>query len=87
MTKLGPVSTPPLSQQPVNVRIYSDGKHKDSVQGLASSFVSFATLTLYTGWLHVLLGLIIASFFSRIALALLILIFSTLLLPAKPVLW
>ena len=39
------------------------------------------------GWLHVLLGLLLASFFSRTALLILLLLFSTLLLPARPVLW
>ena len=71
----------------IGVRIWSDGKTKDTKQGLASGVVSFVTLTLYTGWLHVLLGLLIWSAFSRVALAITILILSTVMLPPKPVLW
>jgi len=72
---------------PVGVRVWSDGKTKDSKQSMLSSFVSFATLTLYSGWLHVLLALFIGSFFSRVVLAILIAIVSTVLLPPKPILW
>lgn len=45
------------------------------------------TLTLYVGWLNVLLALMVASFYSRWALLALVLVFSTLWMPAKPVLW
>ena len=73
---------------PVGVRIWSDGRTKDSAQSLASSVVSIVTLTLYTGWLHILLALLVASVVSRgIALAVTLAILGTVFLPAKPVLW
>lgn len=78
------IMSPPA---PVGVRIWSDGKTKDSKQSLISSFVSFTTLTLYSGWLHVLFALFIGSFFSRLALAVLIAIVSTVFLPPRPILW
>ena len=37
--------------------------------------------------MHILLGLMLASFFSRTALLILVGLFSTVLLPARPVLW
>ncbi|KAG1673426.1 hypothetical protein FOA52_002191 [Chlamydomonas sp. UWO 241] len=45
------------------------------------------TLTLYTGWLHILLAMLIGSLFSKICFGVTVLLFSTLLLPPKPVLW
>jgi hypothetical protein len=39
------------------------------------------------GWMHILIGLLIASFFSRAAMILNIAIWLTVLLPPKPVLW
>lgn len=68
-------------------RIYSDGLTKDSKQSLISWLVAVTTLTIYTGWAHVLIALIIASFFSRTALYITLALWSTVLLPARPVLW
>lgn len=68
-------------------RIYADGRNKDSKQGWASWVIAVATMTLYTGWMHVLIGMFFASFFSRAVLAAFAVILSTLLLPPKPVLW
>jgi hypothetical protein len=42
---------------------------------------------LHAGWMHVLIGLMLASFFSRTCLYLLLAIWATTWLPAKPVLW
>jgi hypothetical protein len=69
------------------VRIYSDGLSKDHKQGFFSWLVAVVTLTLYTGWLHIMFGLIIASFFSWLPRAILLVLLATLKLPAKPVLW
>lgn len=74
-------------QTPVNIRIYSDDLTKDHKQGLLSWLVAVATLTLYTGWMHVLIGLMLGSFFSRTCLYVLLALWSTTFLPAKPVLW
>lgn len=74
-------------QHATGVRIYSDGLSKDHKQGIISRIVAVVTLTLYTGWLHILLGLMVASFFSRAALVVTALLFATLALPARPVLW
>jgi hypothetical protein len=68
-------------------RLYSDGRTKDFKQGLVSRLVAVVTLTLYTGWLHIMFGLCVAAFFSRAALVVLLLLLATLKLPAKPVLW
>lgn len=72
----------------IGKRVFADGmsglQHK---QSLLSQVVAISTLFLYVGWLTILLGLLIAAFFYRWAVYALIAIFSTLLLPAKPVLW
>ncbi|WIA23473.1 hypothetical protein OEZ85_000218 [Tetradesmus obliquus] len=70
-----------------NTRVYSDGLSKDHKQSLISWLVAVTTLTIYTGWMHILLGLMLGSFFSRSCLYLLLAIWATTWLPAKPVLW
>lgn len=72
---------------PVGIRIYADGQTKDSKMSFFENVVAVTTLLLYTGWIHIVLALVVSSFFSRVALAITIALFSTLLLPAKPVLW
>ncbi|WIA23591.1 hypothetical protein OEZ85_000302 [Tetradesmus obliquus] len=74
-------------QTPVNVRVYSDGFSKDHKQSFISWAVAVTTLTIYTGWMHVLIGLMLASFFSRTCLYVLLAVWATTFLPAKPVLW
>lgn len=69
------------------VRIYSDGQTKESQQSFLSKAVALVTLTLYIGWLHVLLILMLLSMFYVTPRYILLAIFSTLALPAKPVLW
>ena len=60
---------------------------------LPCSYTSLPPLAPYAhapcqvGWMHILLGLMLASFFSCTALLILVGLFSTLLLPARPVLW
>lgn len=44
-------------------------------------------LSLPAGWMHILIGLLIASFFSRTAMIINICIWLTVLLPPKPILW
>jgi hypothetical protein len=68
-------------------RVYSDGLSKDHKQSFISWLVAVTTLTIYTGWMHILLGLMLGSFFSRTCLYLLLGIWATTWLPAKPVLW
>lgn len=67
--------------------VYTDGDGKARRQSLPSLIVALVTLTIYCGWLHIMIGLLLASFFSRWALGTLLLLLATLLLPAKPVLW
>jgi hypothetical protein len=69
---------------PLNVRIYSDGQTATSQQSAFSAAVAICTLSLYTGWIHIILALVVASCWSKVALALLVALFSTLLLPARP---
>eukprot|EP00878_Enallax_costatus_P001857 GHUV01002015.1.p1 GENE.GHUV01002015.1~~GHUV01002015.1.p1 ORF type:complete len:329 (+),score=100.81 GHUV01002015.1:293-1279(+) len=74
-------------QAPVGIRIYTDGFAKDHKQSFVSWLVAVTTLTLYTGWMHILIGLMIGSLFSRTCLIVLVTIWSTVFLPPKPVLW
>lgn len=76
-----------IDDGPVNVRIYTDADGKAKRQSFLSLCVALVTLTLYCGWMHIMIGLLVGSFFSRWALLVLVLLLSTLLLPAKPVLW
>jgi hypothetical protein len=78
---------PPGFANPTPQSIYTDGDGKAQRQSFASLCVALVTLTIYCGWMHLMIGLLLASFFSRWALASLLLLLSTLLLPAKPVLW
>lgn len=71
----------------VSCRVYSDGFSKDHKQSFISWAVAVTTLTIYTGWMHVLIGLMLASFFSRTCLYVLLAVWATTFLPAKPVLW
>jgi hypothetical protein len=68
-------------------RIYSDGMTAQYKQSLISWVVAVITLTSYTGIVHILLGLIIGSFFSRVCLCILLGLLATTWLPAKPLLW
>jgi len=60
---------------------------KDSKQSFLSWLVAITTLTLYTGWMHILIGLFIAGWFNWTARYILIALWSTVFLPARPVLW
>jgi hypothetical protein len=71
----------------MSCRIYSDGLTKDNKQSFISWLVAVTTLTIYTGWMHILLGLMLGSFFSRTCFYVLVAVWSTTFLPAKPVLW
>ncbi|KAI8473144.1 MAG: diacylglycerol acyltransferase-domain-containing protein [Monoraphidium minutum] len=73
--------------QPVNTRIFSDGRTKDFKQGWFNWVVAVGTMTIYTGWMHILILLTLGCFFSRTCLMVWVAIMSTLLLPPKPVLW
>ncbi|GLC45911.1 hypothetical protein PLESTF_000711500 [Pleodorina starrii] len=77
-----------IDRAPVNTRIYSDGMHAQFRQGLLSRAVAMATLFVYTGWMHVLLALLVLAL-CRYTWAILVLsaLYTTLLLPPKPVLW
>mmetsp|Transcript_22134 Transcript_22134/g.61235 ORF Transcript_22134/g.61235 Transcript_22134/m.61235 type:complete len:334 (-) Transcript_22134:512-1513(-) len=77
----------PAADVPTNVRIYTDGQDKDSKPTFFQLLVAYASLTLYTGWGHILMMLAVASIFYQIPRIILALLFGTLLLPAKPVLW
>ncbi len=77
-----------LTSHPIGVRVWSDGQTKESKQGILSSAVAITTLLLYCGWMQFLFLLVVFTLLgSRIAVTLLIAIFSTLLLPKKPLLW
>jgi hypothetical protein len=76
-----------VRQTSLSCRIYSDGLSKDHKQSFISWAVAVTTLTIYTGWMHILIGLMLASFFSRTCLYVLLGVWATTFLPAKPVLW
>jgi diacylglycerol O-acyltransferase 2, plant len=69
------------------VRFYSDGMTKDFQQGYLSTAVAIVTLMLYTGWMHVMLLLIVFCWVDKWVMATLLVLISTVFLPAKPVLW
>ncbi|KAG2439722.1 hypothetical protein HYH02_010600 [Chlamydomonas schloesseri] len=76
-----------IDKAPTNVRIWSDGVTEHGKQSLFSSAVAMVTLFIYCGWMHVLLALVVLSFWYRWALVTVLVLYSTLLLPPKPVLW
>jgi hypothetical protein len=49
--------------------------------------VAVTTISIYTTWIYVLVGLLIGSFFSRTCLYILLAVWATKYLPAKPLLW
>ena len=56
------------------------------MQSLLSTFVAAATLTIYTGWMHILLGLLVCSLLGHTwAITVFLSLYATLLLPPKPV--
>jgi 2-acylglycerol O-acyltransferase 2 len=77
----------PRDYHVTGVRIYSDGLSKDHKQSIISRLVAIVTLTLYTGWLHILFGLLVGCFFSSTPRYILGALLFTLWLPARPVLW
>ena len=80
-----PSSSPfPIHRCIPNVRHYSDGMSKAYSPNLATTLISAVTLAAYISIPHMMLGLFVAAFFSRTALALLAVLMATLLLPAKP---
>ena len=68
-------------------RLYPDGMTKDHKQPLLSYCVALLTLTLFTGWIHVFVGIAIGSLFNHACAALFWLLIATLCLPHKPLLW
>ncbi len=55
-------------------------------QSLISTLVAAVTLTIYTGWMHILLALLMFSLSGRVwAIATFLGLYATLLLPPKPV--
>eukprot|EP00878_Enallax_costatus_P018901 GHUV01019924.1.p1 GENE.GHUV01019924.1~~GHUV01019924.1.p1 ORF type:complete len:310 (+),score=63.74 GHUV01019924.1:533-1462(+) len=56
-------------------------------QSLLSWLVAVVTLTSYTGFVNILYALFIGSFFSRTCLYVLLALWATRFLPAKPLLW
>jgi hypothetical protein len=81
-------TTTTTTTQPTAQRsIYTDGMSKDHRQSWPSWLVAVATMTIYTGWMHVLLALMAGVFFRRWCLYVLLALFATTFLPAKPVLW
>lgn len=71
---------------PIGKRIYESLKPGDKQHPL-NALVAIVTLTLYVGWMNIFLLLVIASFFSKAAMYLVLALLGTLLLPARPVLW
>lgn len=77
-----------IDRAPTNTRIWSEGVQANLKQGLFSRIVAIVTLFIYTGWMHILLALMILALCRYTwAIVLLISLYATLLLPAKPILW
>jgi 2-acylglycerol O-acyltransferase 2 len=68
---------------PENVRLYSDGMHKQYEPSLITKVIAVVTLGLYVGIPHILLALLFFSWWRPAAITLALLLL-TLLLPAKP---
>ncbi|MEW5319437.1 MAG: hypothetical protein WDW38_010589 [Sanguina aurantia] len=87
--KAKPPVVDPFEHAVINTRIYSDGQTATSKQSFASSIAAMLSLAFYTGWPNTLLLLFCLVIFTwnKIALAILVALFSTLLLPAGPLLW
>lgn len=71
----------------IGSRVYSDLGGPDQKQGWFSWIVAVTTMTIYCGWMNILLLLCIAAIFNPWIRYLVVAIWSTVLLPAKPVLW
>jgi len=69
-----------------NVRLY-EALQPGEKQPLLNHIVASVTLMIYVGWVNIFAGLLIACFFSKIALYVVIALLTTLWLPAKPLLW
>lgn len=70
---------------PINERIYES--NPDQSPPLISSIIAIFSLFLYCCWPQICLLLLAMSLFFRWALLLVILLLSTLVIPAKPLLW
>lgn len=77
----------PGETPPTGVRIYCDGIDPSKPQNAFVRVIAQITLAIYTGWFNILVALMVGAIFSRICLYICIGLFSTLLLPCKPVLW
>nr|QNL10705.1 acyl-CoA: diacylglycerol acyltransferase 2B [Haematococcus lacustris]QNL10739.1 acyl-CoA: diacylglycerol acyltransferase 2-2 [Haematococcus lacustris] len=86
-THLKETASHPLETHECNVRIWSDGQTRDSKMTWLELVVAVITLTAYTGWIHILMLLGISAVFWQVPRLILIVLLSTLLLPARPVLW
>lgn len=81
------VNTELLTPDKIGRRIFTDGMYQGHQQGALSYILAVTSLLLYLSWIHVLTALLVASFWYRWALVLLVLIWSTVLLPPEPLLW
>ncbi|GIL50994.1 hypothetical protein Vafri_7066 [Volvox africanus] len=72
---------------PVGVRVYADGIKPDQKQNPFVTLLAATTMSIYVGFMNYFLLLVILSFWSRVALYVVLVLLGTLLLPCKPVLW
>eukprot|EP00983_Pelagomonas_calceolata_P076667 1153510-Pelagomonas_calceolata.AAC.3 len=83
MVEQGGISVPPSAHL---VRIHLQGKLTTALPASSESLAAASALCV-SGWGHILMMLAVASIFYQIPRIILALLFGTLLLPAKPVLW
>lgn len=84
LSPLRPPPPPPLHRVVENVRHYSDGMHKLYTPSLFTRALAAVTLGLYIGVPHLLLCLLLASYWWRPAGWALLALLATLALPARP---
>ncbi|PNH06113.1 Diacylglycerol O-acyltransferase 2 [Tetrabaena socialis] len=77
----------PGENPPTGVRVYADGIDPNQKQNPLVTLLAGITLSIYCGFMNYYFLLIIAAFFSRTALYVVIALLSTLAIPARPVLW
>lgn len=71
-------------QKPFHVRIYSDDMDKNYQPSPWTTAFAALTLGLYIGIPHILMALLVCSWWSRTAMMILLVLLGTLLLPAGP---
>lgn len=78
-------SSPDYVPVPIGERVFCDkGLSLEQAQPWWEEAFALVTMSLYLSWIHILMLLVVAAFFSKTAMWICIGVFSTMLLPAGP---